>query len=38
VTLLCKFLSNRKCGLRWKEALRAAMLDRQLSKTMGRKK
>jgi hypothetical protein len=36
MTLLRQFVINCKCGLRWKEALRAAMLDRQLSKTMGR--
>lgn len=36
MTLLRKMIGNRKCGLRWQEALRAALLDKQISKTMGR--
>jgi hypothetical protein len=35
--LLQQIVRNRQCGLHWNEALRAALLDREISKCTRRK-
>jgi hypothetical protein len=37
VSLLRKIVHNRQCGLGWPEAMRAALLDWEISQCMGRK-
>lgn len=32
MTILRKVLGNRQCGLRWRESVRAAMLDREIGR------